>query len=76
MEAGSFLVCLYYPPDNGTAAVEAMADLVTAAYRASLVLAQGSARVMIRNVQRGPLLPEADTIGAPVTVFWRALTSP
>ena len=76
MENGTFLVCLYYPPDNGTAAVEAMADIVTAAYRASLILTQGSARVMVTSVRRGPLLPEADTIGAPVTVFWRALTSP
>jgi hypothetical protein len=76
METGTFLVCLYYPPGNGTAAIEAMADAVAAAYRASLILTHGSARVMITSVRRNPLLPEADTIGAPVTVFWRALTSP
>jgi len=75
VESGLFIVCLYYPPGNGTADVEAMADLVAAAYRTRAPLALGGARVMVANVRRGALLPEADTIGAPIVIGWRCLTA-
>jgi len=75
IEAGLFLVSLYYPPNAGTAAVETMADRVAAAYRTRQPAVLGAARVMISFVRRGPLLPEADAIGAPVTIGWRCLTA-
>lgn len=75
VEYGLFQVSLFYPPNAGTAAVEAMADAVRAAYSARLPLIKGSARVHVQGVRRGPLLPEADAIQAPVTVSWRCLTA-
>lgn len=75
VEFGLFQVSLYYPPEKGTADIEAMADAVKAAYSGRVPLILGAARVWIQSVRRGPLLPEADCIGLPVTVSWRCLTA-
>lgn len=75
MEFGLFQVSLFYPPEKGTADVETMARKVKDAYGGRVPLIRGLARVFIQSVRRGPILPEADAIQAPVTVSWRCLTA-
>lgn len=72
---GLFQVSLFYPPNLGTATVEAMADAVVAAFPTETPLLFGTARVQILSSGRGPGLPEADWYQVPVTVRWQCLTA-
>jgi len=78
VEGGFLQVSYFFPgPSKGTAAAEAMADTIANAYRAFYRggLSKGAARLWIGFVRRGPLLPDADYIQAPVRVGWRCLTA-
>jgi hypothetical protein len=71
ISAGTLEVSLVYPSGFGTAAAEAMATSIKAAFPTGLVLEQGATKVLIRWAERRSVFQDSDFIRLPVSIGWR-----
>jgi len=69
LHEGSFEIVLVYPSTKGTATIEAMANLVKSAFKASGSATVGSDTVRFRHAERrGPITPDADWLRLAISV--------
>ena len=68
---GTFEISCVYPSNEGTAAVEGMAEAIKAVFVNGTRLVLGSAVVKIRWAERRQAFFDADYVRVPVSIGWR-----